>query len=244
MIRQCEDRVHYFIFKGFTEAERATSTVPPVMDQEQNILTPPTSAPPIFREENGIGVSVNQLQVSAPSPDVPPQRPSIYPPTRVKPLKVPESARKRAISLLRRSSKGANKNVIHNSDTEPAETNTDSHTHKGRSTPRKKPYKALDLDKVEVPHLYMTRDKSPVRRQAPMPLKKHPQHHSRQKLVLTESSGYVDPAEVGTVQQQMYKVIDPDTQDYLAVYNVPQHPNDSSSEDEQPPIYEEPRQFD
>lgn len=76
--------------------------------------------------------------------------------------------------------------------------------------------------------------------------KKHPQHQSRQKVPLTEtmSSDYVNPGEVETVQQQMYKVIDPDTQDYLAVYNVPHHPNNSPSDDEQPPIYEEPRQFD
>lgn len=188
-------------------------------------------------------MSGNQLQVSAPSPVVQ-QRPSVYPPTRVKPLKVPESARKRAISLLRRSSKGANKNVTHNN--EPANTNTDSRTHEDGPTPRKKPYKTLELDTVEDPHLYMKRDKSPIRRQAPAPPKKHPQHRSRQKVLLTEtmSSGYVNPGEVETVQQQMYKVIDPDTQDYLAVYNVPRHLNDSPSEDEQPPIYEEPRQFD
>lgn len=189
-----------------------------------------------------MGVSGNQLQVSAPSP-VGPQRPSIYPPTPVKPLKVPESARKRAISLLRRSSKGANKKVTHNNE---PDTNTDSHTHGDGPRPRKKPYKALELDTVEDPHLYTRRDKSPIRRQPPMTPKKHPQHQSRQKVPLTGtmSSDYVNPGEVETVQQQMYKVIDPDTQDYLAVYNVPHHPNNSPSDDEQPPIYEEPRQFD
>ena len=126
------------------------------------------------------------------------------------------------------------------------------------SPPRKKPYKSLELNTVDSPHLYMTRAKSPMHVEKPRPrkpppvLQSNPRTVSREKLLLTltTSNGYIIPGSGGFGPEneeeeeeeggQMYQEIETETQDYLALYTVPQQSSPSTSSEQQP-IYEEPR---
>ena len=123
------------------------------------------------------------------------------------------------------------------------------------SPPRKKPYKSLELNAVDSPHLYMTRAKSPMQTNKPRPrkpppvLQSNPRTTSREKLLLTvtTSNGYIVPSSRGGTEDeeedeagQAYQEIETETRDYLALYTMPQQCSPSTSREEQP-IYEEPR---
>ena len=165
-------------------------------------------------------------------------------------MKTHVSARKRAASLLRQLQRPRNDvdNPSVNSDnTGHAERASGDHTNEqGPTPPRKKPYKSLEVDTVDVPHLYTTRAKSPRQKKRkppppPLHLQNQPRTQSREKLLLsaTVSGGYVLP-DGAERQHPMYKEIDPDREDYLALYTVPRQRSPSTSSEEHP-IYEEPR---
>ena len=219
------------------------------LEQEEG-QTPPNVA------TNNIttGMSGRHQQAVTPSPVTPqrPCRPAIHPPTLVNTVKMPVSARKRAASLLRqlrRPHNGVDNPSVDDGNIDHVKATSADHTNKqGSTTPRKKPYKSLEVNTVDVPHLYMTRAKSPwqKKRKPPPPppllhLQYQPRTESREKLLLTAtvSGGYVLPD--GTEEQQpMYKEIDPDREDYLGLYTVPRQRSPSTSSEEHP-IYEEPR---
>ena len=196
-------------------------------------------------------VSERAPPLSIPSLVVP-QKPRRPPPTLHKPI----SAQSRGAVLhrqLQRPLKITDRKGVDLSATK-NEFDGDSRKEQG-SSPRKKPYKSLELNSVDSPHLYMTRAKSPMQTNKPRPrkpppvLQSNPRTTSREKLLLTvtTSNGYIVPSSrVGTEDEeedeagQAYQEIETETRDYLALYTVPQQCSPSNSREEQP-IYEEPR---
>ena len=199
-----------------------------------------------------LGVSGRDSQAVTPRPVTPqrPCKPAILPPTHVNAMKTHVSAQKRATSLLRQLQRPRNdvdNPSVDGDNTGHVEKVSGDHTNEQGPTPqRKKPYKSLEVDTVDVPHLYMTRAKSPRQKKRkppppPLHLQNQPRTDSREKLLLsaTVSGGYVLP-DGAEGQQPMYKEIDPDREDYLALYTVPRQRSPSISSEEHP-IYEEPR---
>ena len=259
------DVCRFLVVIQIVALHHSVSSSSPAVNLEENSV--PASA--LNREENlalTAAVSDGQPTPSDPRPVVQqkPSRAVLLPPTHVQQLKVPVSARKRAVSLLKQlqspSSKGAaNKTSSSKQQDGAGETSLDDPDGRNRaeldgsSTPRKKPYKTLQVDTVEEPHVYMTRAKTPAQKASRRgyvidhhrpALRNQSQTKSRKKPMLAEtlSNGYVMPGDVEALQQQQqqYKEIDPDRQDYMALYTVPRQHNQPTSCKEQP-IYEEPR---
>ena len=197
-------------------------------------------------------VSERAPPLSIPSVVVP-QKPRRPPPTLHKPI----SAQRRGAALLRQLQMPLKITDTKGVDLSATKKEFDGDIQNERGSPaRKKPYKSLELNTVDSPHLYMTRAKSPMQTNKPQPrkpppiLQSNPRTTSSEKLLLTmtTSNGYIVPSTcVGTEDEeeddeagQSYQEIETETQDYLALYTMPQQCSPSTSREEQP-IYEEPR---
>ena len=219
-----------------------------IIDRNLGNQTPPTTTttPP---EQNSAAVVTERASVPS---LVVPQKPSIPPPT----LRRPVSAQSRAASLLRQLQRPHKHVVDRKTPTSAAKTQFEDDSRKEQGLPpRKKPYKSLELNTVDTPHLYMTRSKSPMQARKPLPrkpppvLQNNPRTVSRERLLLMEtvSNGYVAPgSSVGMKEeedesQQAYQEIEAEMTDYLALYTVPRQRSPSTSSEEHQPIYEEPR---
>ena len=209
---------------------------------EINYVPPAASSRPEIHSSAVVSDRDQEPTIARP---VAPQSPNRPPPTHVETHKMPVSAQKRAASLLRQLQR-PHKSVDKPKGNGAAVTSAEKSTNEQESTPRKKPYKSLEVKTVDGPSFYMTRAKSPMqgnRKKKPPPMCKPRENHltvSKEKLLLSEttSSGYIVPTEMNEVQE-MYTQIEPGTQDYLGLYTVP-HQRRSSSSSEEQPIYAEP----
>ena len=211
--------------------------------------TPTTTSTNTSPDNGSVRVSSEEnREAHIPSPVVP-QKPCILPPTHAQMLKAPISARKRAASLLKQLQKPRRSGPAIRAKAPAvigvAESN--GTVRKQGSPQRKKPYKSLELNTVDRPHLYVKRAaNSPleVRGMRPLPvhvlLQDQPRTESRTRLLSeTMSNGYVLPSEVEDMEQSMYTEIEPHTRDYLALYTVPRQHSPFTANGLQP-IYEEP----
>ena len=213
------------------------------------IEAPSTKVTPPPEQNPTRAVSESHSLPSAP-PLVVPQKPNMPPPT-LQTLPRPLSAQKRAASLIRqlqRPRKSVDSKDTVSSSVKREFDGSNCQNEQG-PPPRKKPYKSLELNTVDTPHLYMTRAKpATVRtrpRKPPPILHSNPRSVSREKLLLTETSsnGYIIPAsniEEEDGVEQMYQKIEAGTRDYLELYTVPRQHTPSTSSEEEQPIYEEP----
>ena len=102
---------------------------------------------------------------------------------------------------------------------------------------QKEPYRKLDLDMIENPHIYTTTAGNPSNGD-------HSEQNGNAKNPLTVSLstayGYVTPDDICSTQDQgMYQGLQSSTQDYLALYVTPSGQGMANSSVPQP-IYAEP----